>query len=83
MKLLIYSDFCKKMAKKDEGDSSDESPTQIPHNSDDEGPFMHHPFKVRDAGPIMMNIKVRHPNMAGVRLSVFGHELSFVGQVSV
>ncbi|XP_064628180.1 zinc finger CCCH domain-containing protein 13-like isoform X2 [Lineus longissimus] len=51
------TDFCKRMSKKDGDDSSDGSPTQHPHNSDEEGPFMHHPFKVRDAGPIMMNIK--------------------------
>lgn len=58
--IIFFSDFCKNLARKD-GDrsSSDEEGEYRPSSDDDqEKPFIHHPFKVKDASNIVLNIRV-------------------------
>ena len=55
------TDFCKKIAQKegDGGSSSDSDIIGKLSDDDAEGPFIHHPFKVREAPNIVLNIRVR------------------------
>ena len=59
-KIIMISDFCKNLARK-EGDnvssSEEEGEITVP-NADEEQPFINHPFKVRDASSIVLNIRV-------------------------
>ena len=60
------SDYCKRIAQKQaqraaqglEDRDSDPEASHRPLSDDEDGPFIHHPFKVKEA-PIIMNIRVR------------------------
>ncbi|XP_030849982.1 protein SON [Strongylocentrotus purpuratus] len=60
-----FTDRCKALANLQGGSSDDDSPVNRPVGSDDEDedgneaqkPFVRHPFKVKEAAPIVMNIR--------------------------
>ena len=56
----ISPDFCKKIAERQVGLSSDSDSDGLGHpgSDDEDAPFINHPFKVRPQEPIMMNIRV-------------------------
>lgn len=62
-----FTDRCKALANLQGGSSDDDSPVNRPVGSDDEDedgneaqkPFVRHPFKVKEAAPIVMNIRVK------------------------
>ncbi|XP_063954466.1 ankyrin repeat domain-containing protein 11-like isoform X1 [Lytechinus pictus] len=58
-----FTERCKALANLQGGSSDDDSPVNRPVGSDEEDgdesqkPFVRHPFKVKEAGPIVLNIK--------------------------
>ena len=69
------ADFCKKISQKDKPRrSSSEDTSDSGPNEEEEGcgPFIHHPFKLRDNQPnIVMNIAVSFPRLGSVRMLPF------------
>ena len=56
----IFVDFCKKIAdRQSKLSSSDSDGSGREHGSDEDAPFINHPFKIKDnAANIIMNIRV-------------------------